>query len=130
VSARARADDDTRDAEYDLLTAALIGLTIGAGLTYVLRRGPSGGRPLSPVLRGVGRGARWAGRRAAVAGATGARWAADRGEDLWDRIPRDAIRKEMQEYVGRAREAIDDVVESELRDLRRAIRRQRKRLGI
>jgi hypothetical protein len=61
---------------------------------------------------------------------SGARWAADRGEDLWDRIPRDAIRKEMREYVGRAREAIDDVVESELRDLRRAIRRQRKRLGI
>ena len=129
VSVRAR-EDDARDAEYDLLTAALIGLTIGAGLTYVLRRGPSGGRPLAPVLYGVGRGARWAGRRAATAGATGARWAADRGEDLWDRIPRDAIRKEMKAYVGRAREAIDDVVESELRDLRRALRRQRKRLGI
>ena len=133
VSARAREDDEaggTHEAEYDLLTAALIGLTIGAGLTYVLRRGPSGGRPLSPVLRHVGRGARWAGRRAAAASMTGARWAADQGEDLWDRIPRDAIRKEMREYVGRAREAIDDVVESELRDLRRAIRRQRKRLGI
>ena len=127
-----REDDEVgaRDTEYDLLTAALIGLTIGAGLTYVLRRGPSGGRPLSPVLREVGRGARWAGRRAAEASLSGARWAADRGEDLWDRIPRDAIRNEMQEYVGRAREAIDDVVESELRDLRRAIRRQRKRLGI
>jgi hypothetical protein len=36
----------------------------------------------------------------------------------------------MKQYVGRARETIDDVVESELRDLRRAIRRQRKRLGI
>jgi hypothetical protein len=32
--------------------------------------------------------------------------------------------------MGRAREAIADVVESELKDLRRAIRRQRKRLGI
>jgi hypothetical protein len=133
VSARVREDDEgegTHETEYDLLTAALIGLTIGAGLTYMLRRGPSGGRPLSPVLRGVGSGARWAGRRAAAASMMGARWAADHGEDLWDRIPRDAIRKEMREYVGRAREAIDDVVESELRDLRRAIRRQRKRLGI
>jgi hypothetical protein len=129
VSVRAR-EDDARDAEYDLLTAALIGLTIGAGLTYVLRRGPSGRRPLTPALYRVGRGARWAGRRGAAAGATGARWAAEHGEELWDRIPRDAIRKEMKEYVGRAREAIDDVVESELRDLRRAIRRQRKRLGI
>jgi hypothetical protein len=32
--------------------------------------------------------------------------------------------------MGRAREAIDDVVESELKQLRRAIRRQRKRLGV
>jgi hypothetical protein len=130
VSARAPVEDVGRDAEYDLLTAALIGLTIGAGLTYVLRRGPTGRRPLSPALYGVGRGARWAGRHAASAGATGARWAAERGEDLWERIPRDTIRKEMKHYVGRAREAIDEVVESELRDLRRAIRRQRKRLGI
>jgi hypothetical protein len=36
----------------------------------------------------------------------------------------------MREYVGKAQEAIDDVVETELRDLRRALRRQRKRLGI
>jgi hypothetical protein len=125
-----READTGRDAEYDLLTAALIGLTIGAGLTYALRRGPSGRRPLNPVLVGMGRGARWAGRHAAAAGATGARWAADRGEDLWDKIPRDAIRKEVKAYVGRARDAIDDAVESELKDLRRAIRRQRKRLGI
>jgi hypothetical protein len=123
-------DDGGHDAEYDLLTAALIGLTIGAGLTYVLRRGPSGRRPLTPVLREMGRGARWAGHHAATAGTAGARWAAERGEDLWDSIPRDAIRKEVKQYVGRARDAIDDVVESELRDLRRAIRRQRKRLGI
>jgi hypothetical protein len=130
VSGRVRVDDGGRDAEYDLLTAALIGLTIGAGITYVLRRGPSGRRPLVPVLREMGRGARWAGRHAAAAGTAGARWAAERGEDLWDSIPRDAIRKEVKDYVGRARDAIDDVVESELRDLRRAIRRQRKRLGI
>lgn len=134
MSARARTDDDVavrdREGDYDLLTAALIGLTIGAGITFALRRGPAGRRPLSPVLRGMGRGASWAGRHAATAGMTGARWAADRGEDLWERIPRQAIRKEMKAYVGRAREAIDDVVESELKDLRRAIRRQRKRLGI
>jgi len=116
--------------EYDLLTAALIGAAIGAGITYALRRGPSGSRPLAPVLRGVGRGASWAGRRAATLGAAGARWTADRGEEMWDRIPRDRIRKDVVNYMGRAREAIDDVVESELRDLRKAVRRQRKRLGI
>ena len=42
----------------------------------MLRRGPSGRRPVTPVLDGVGRGAKWAGpaRRGSASG--GARWAA------------------------------------------------------
>jgi hypothetical protein len=82
------------------------------------------------VVDGIGRGATWAGQRAARMSRKGARWAAQRGEDLWDRIPRDEIRHQVSDYLGRAREAIDDAVESELHDLRRAIRRQRKRLGV
>ena len=128
---------DARDSEYDLLTAALIGMTIGAGLTFMLRRGPSGRRPMSPVMVGLGSGAMWAGKKAARAGRVGARWTAKRGGELWDRIPRDELRDQMADYrdhvadyVGRARETIDDMVESELKDLRRAVRRQRKRLGI
>jgi len=112
-------------------------MTIGAGLTFMLRRGPSGRRPVMPMFSGMGRGAAWAGRKAALAGAAGARWTARRGGEMWDRIPRDEIRDHvseyrdhMSEYLGRAREAIDDAVESELKDLRRAVRRQRKRLGI
>ena len=85
---------------------------------------------MSPVMRGVGRGANWAGRHAARLGVSGARWAADRGEAMWDRIPREEIRDHVTDYMGRARDAIDDAVESELKDLRRAIRRQRKRLGL
>jgi hypothetical protein len=137
VSVRAREARDERDNEYDLLTAALIGMTIGAGLTFMLRRGPSGRRPMSPVMVGVGRGAKWAGSKAARYGSAGARWTAKRGGEMWDRIPRDEIREHIAdyrdhvaEYMGRAREAIDDVVESELKDLRRSVRRQRKRLGI
>jgi hypothetical protein len=132
VSAHAREDRDApgNDQEYDLLTAALIGITIGAGVTYLLRRGPSGRRPMSPVFDGMGRGASWAGRKAARYGKQGAKWAAGRGEALWDSVPRDAIRDHVSDYAGRAREAIDDAVESELHDLRRAIRRQRKRLGV
>jgi hypothetical protein len=137
VSARAREASGGRESEYDLLTAALIGITIGAGLTFMMRRGPSGRRPVSPVMEGVGRGASWAGRKAARAGVAGARWTAKRGGEIWDRVPRDEIRDHVSdyrdhvsEYVGRAREAIDDAVESELKDLRRAVRRQRKRLGI
>lgn len=118
------------DHEYDLLTAALIGITIGAGVTFMLRRGPSGRRPVSPVFDGVGRGANWAGHKAARLSQKGARWAARRGEELWDKVPREEIRDHVSDYMGRAREAIDDVVESELHDLRRAIRRQRKRLGV
>ena len=121
---------DGYEHEYDLLTAALIGATIGAGLTYMLRRGPSGTRPASPVMRGIGRGAKWAGRHATRLGSRGGRWAADRGHDLWERVPREEIADSVSDYVGRAREAIDDAVESELKDLRRAIRRQRKRLGL
>jgi hypothetical protein len=122
--------DDERDHQYDLLTAALLGMTVGAGITYLLRRGPSGRRPVTPVLERVGDGASWAGRHAARLGMRGARWAAERGEDAWDRIPRHEIRERVSEYFGRARDAIDDAVESELHDLRRAVRRQRKRLGI
>jgi hypothetical protein len=123
-------EDGGYEHEYDLLTAALIGATIGAGITYMLRRGPSGSRPMSPVMRGLGKGAKWAGQRASKWGRRGGRWAAERGHDAWDSIPREEIADRMSDYVGRAREAIDDAVESELKDLRRAIRRQRKRLGI
>lgn len=130
VSVRATEAAGAHENEYDLLTAALIGATIGAGLTFMLRRGPTGKRPMMPMLEGVGRGASWAGRRAARMGAVGARWAAKRGEEAWDRIPRDEIREHVADYMGRARSAIDDVVESELKDFRRAVRRQRKRLGI
>jgi hypothetical protein len=122
--------DDEREHQYDLLTAALIGVTIGAGVTFMLRRGPSGRRPVAPVLERVGEGASWAGRHAARMGMRGARWAAARGEDAWEAIPRREIADRVSDYFGRAREAIDDAVESELDDLRRAVRRQRKRLGI
>src|SRR5438094_3219203 len=118
------------DEQYDLLTAALIGVAIGVGTTLLVRRGPSGSRPMSPILRGAAMGAKWAGANAARLGARGASWARDAGEELWDRIPREEIRDHVRYYLGKAHEAIDDVVETELRDLRKALRRQRKRLGI
>lgn len=130
MSVPAPVNDDARETEYDLLTAALIGMTIGAGLTFMLRRGPSGRRPVSPAMRGIGRSATWAGRHAMQLGRSGARWAARGGEAAWNSLPRDEVRDHVSDYMGRAREAIDDAVESELADLRRSIRRQRKRLGI
>lgn len=140
--------DEEREQQFDLLTAALIGAAVGAGITLLVRRGPSGRRPVGPLVRYAGRGARmagmagldgakWAGGRAAE----GARWAGpharrgfrsavDRGEDLVDRIPVDEVVEQVRDYVDSARDAINDVVKDELNDLRKAVRRQRKRIGI
>ena len=103
---------------------------------------------MRPVLELAGRGARiggaaglagarWAGGRAVE----GARWAApyaergwsaarDKGSDLIERIPFDDMAEQVREYVDHAREAINDVVADELKDLRKAVRRQRKKIGI
>ena len=112
---------ESREAKYDLLTAALLGLAIGAGTTLLLRRGPSGGRPIGPAWRTARAGAKLAGR--------GARFAWDRGAEAWDRIPRQEIGEHLRDYFESARDTIDHLVESELKDLRRSIRRQRKKLG-
>jgi hypothetical protein len=117
-----RGEADDRDGQYDLLTAALLGAAIGAGTTLLLRRGPSGRRPVVPVWRAARAGARYAGR--------GARAAWDRGREAWDRVPREEIEEHMRDYFSSARDTIDHLVESELKDLRRAIRRQRKKLGL
>ncbi|HEX9383682.1 MAG TPA: hypothetical protein VF908_09805 [Gemmatimonadaceae bacterium] len=151
--------DEEREQQYDLLTAAIIGAAVGAGITLLLRRGPSGRRPVGPLVRYAGRGAalaglagaegaRWAGNRG-IEGARwagerameGARWAApraqrgfrtavDRGEEMVDRIPVDEMVEQVRDYVDTARGAINDVVKDELNDLRKAVRRQRKRIGI
>lgn len=122
---------------YDLLTAAVLGLAIGVGATLLLRQGPRGRRPITPVLRGVGQGARWAGDRTARGAkwtgsrvAEGADWTRDRAGDLWDRVPVEDIRDRLGDYLEAAQDAIQDTVESELKDLRKSIRRQRKRLGL
>src|SRR4051812_7660076 len=93
VRGSARGGEDTRDAQYDLLTAALIGAAIGATATLLLRRGPSGERPMSPILRGASR----AGRMAVRAGSTGARWARRRGGELVDHIPVERIEHDVRE---------------------------------
>jgi len=50
--------------------------------------------------------------------------------DAWDRIPREEIQEKVHDYFESARDTIEDLVQSELQDLRRAIRRQRKKLGL
>jgi ubiquinone biosynthesis protein UbiJ len=127
---RSRASDGrtagTRDEQqYDLLTAAVLGLVAGAGIAFLLR-----GRR----KRTAGTLAREAGSLASAAagraGRRGVKWAARRGEEMLDRIPVSEITESIGEYVQSAREAIDDTVQHELSDLRKAIRRRRRRLGI
>ena len=140
--------DENREHQFDLLTAALIGAAVGAGLTLLVSRGPSAARLAAPLMRQAGRGARiagvagmggarWAGDRAAE----GARWAAprarrgfkqavERGEELIDRVPVDDMVEQMRDYMESARDAINNVVKDELDDLRKAVRKQRKRIGV
>lgn len=60
----------------------------------------------------------------------GARFAWDRGVDAWENVPREEIAARVRDYADAARDTIDHVVDSELKSLRRSIKRQRKRLGI
>lgn len=151
--------DEGREQQFDLLTAALLGAAVGAAVTLLFRAGPGGRRPIVPMLNAAGRGARlagiaglegarWAGERAAPGarwaadqGREGARWAGkrtargyqaarDRGAEMIDDLPLDDVADSVREYVDTAREAINDVVREEMSDLRKAVRRQRKRIGI
>lgn len=117
---------DERDAQYDLLTAALLGVAIGVGTTLLLRRGPGGERPMSPIVRGAAR----AGRQAAKATGRGARWAGRAGAEVLDHVPYEKMEDQVRDYLSRARDAIDDAVDAQLHDLRRSLRRQRRRLGV
>ena len=76
-------------------------------------------------------------KRAAKLGRLGAKrmrhaasGAASRGEAILDQLPVDEVRDTIGEYVDTARHAIDEAVTDEMRALRKAIRRQRKRLGV
>ncbi|MEO6332195.1 MAG: hypothetical protein ABIV11_09025 [Gemmatimonadaceae bacterium] len=141
--------NEDREEQFDLLTAAVIGVAIGAGIALLVRKGPSGKRPLMPMMDALGRGAKWSGAmglegarwagdtippyaRSARKGAVrGARWAREQSEPLLEKLPAlDDVTETVRDYVDAAREAINETVEHEARDLRKAIRRQRKRIGI
>jgi hypothetical protein len=125
ASVPGRDDEGPRD-EYDLLIAMALGVVLGTGLTLLFRRGPRGRRPATMMVRAAGRGAAQAGR----SGMEGARWMARRGEKMLDSLPVDEVGDAIGEYLDAAREAIDDVVAREVKDLRKAVRRQRKRFGV
>ena len=53
-----------------------------------------------------------------------------RSAELMDNIPFEDIGESLGSYLESARETIDDAVARELKGLRKAVRRQRKRLGV
>lgn len=104
-----------RDTQYDLLTAALLGAAIGAGAALLLGAAIPSQAERHPVRYAVRRGQKWARKKGAAMG------------DVLDPA---ALRDQVQDYMESARDTVSDAVESELKDLRRSIRRQRKRLGL
>lgn len=71
-------------------------------------------------------GARSMGRVAAKR----ARHGMEMGADMLDELPIDDIGDQLRDYLDAARDAIEDTVKGELKDLRKTVRRQRKRMGI
>lgn len=112
--------------EYDLLIALALGAAAGAGLALLMRRGPRGRSPALSAALAAKRGAVRAGRYSAK----GARKVRRRGEALVDSLPLEDIGESLGEYLESARATIDDAVSRELKGLRKAVRRQRKRLGV
>ncbi len=112
--------------DYDLLIAMTLGAAVGAGITLLVRRGPEGRSPAYTAARAARRGAVKAGRY----GAKGAKQVRRRGAEMIDSLPLEEIGESLGSYLESARETIDDAVARELKSLRKAVRRQRKRLGV
>lgn len=74
-------------------------------------------------------GARVAGR-AASRGARGARRHLERGVEWAEELPLDDVGDQIRDYFEAAKAAVEDTVSGELHDLRKSIRRRRRRLGI
>lgn len=86
------------------------------GTALLLRRKPSGYRAAAQLAMSAARGS--------------ARQARRGSRELWAGAADHGIERRLRGYLRDARSQIDDAVQSELRDLRRALRKQRKRLGV
>lgn len=110
--------------KYELIGATIVGMLAGAGIALLLRRRRTMRR------RGARAFIRMAGKGAARYGRRHSKRMAGRAASILDRLPMDEIGESLGDQLAAAREAIDQVVAEEVKDLRKAIRHQRKRLGV
>ncbi len=103
----------------------MLGVVAGAGIALLFR-----GRRKRTAGALAREAKEMAGAAVGRAGRRGAKWAARRSDQMMDLLPVDDIAESIGEYVKSAREAIDETVSHEMNDLRKAIRRHRKHLGI
>ena len=103
----------------------MLGVVAGAGIALLFR-----GRRKRTAGALAREAKELAGAAVGRAGRRGAQWAARRAAQMMDLLPVDDIAESIGEYVKSAREAIDETVSHEMNDLRKAIRRHRKHLGI
>ncbi len=68
--------------------------------------------------------------RAASRSARGARRGIERGMEWAEELPLDDVGSQIRDYFEAAKGAIEDTVSGELQDLRKTIRRKRRRFGI
>lgn len=114
------------DASTDVLLAIGVGLALGAGFALVARERARRRRPMARLERFARSGVKEARRLRD----RGTKWALEKGEAIRDGVPVSEIGDSVADYVETARQSIDDAVNREIRDLRKAIRRERKRLGV
>ncbi|HEU4631024.1 MAG TPA: hypothetical protein VFS08_14835 [Gemmatimonadaceae bacterium] len=102
-----------RDEQYDLLTAALIGVALGAGAALLISAAVPHRPPPTRVQRAWRKGAKVV-----------------RRQGMMGLVAPESLRDQVKDYLDAARDTVTETVEAELKDLRRAIRRQRRRLGL
>lgn len=109
---------------------------MGVGVTMLFRRRPETRSSLARGLEIAGRGAGVAslagltGARMAGKAAAGARRSYKRGMDWAEDLSLEGVGEQLHDYFEAAKGAIEDTVSGELQDLRKSIRRRRRRLGI
>jgi len=127
----------SRDHELDLMTAAVIGVAAGVALTLLVRSGSRKRHPLRARLDAARRGlghmglpgmddARTFGRRAAKQARRGMK----RGRKWMEDLPVEEYGEQIRDYLDAAKNAIEDTVNDEIRDFRKTMRRERRRMGI